>query len=106
MFCLLAEEMVRAGIGLSWNVSSVKALQIALNLELVPHKSAGVGNQVEGYDVVFRDTSNDDYSCVMNGARRPHPYTGVACGMFLGPDGHHESSHNDKCRQKYAGLSC
>ena len=68
VFCLLAEEMVRAGIGLWWNVSSVKALQIALNREVVPHESAGEDNKVEGNDVAFRDTSNDDYSCVINGA--------------------------------------
>ena len=40
-----------------------------------------------------------------NGSRRPHPYTGFACRTFLGPDGPHETNHNDKCTHKYAGLS-
>lgn len=40
-----------------------------------------------------------------DGYRRPHPYTGLACGTFRGPDGPRESNHSGVGRRHYAGLS-
>ena len=103
----LPGNVVRAGIGLWGNISSVKALQIALNIGVVPHESAGVDNRTRGYGIVFHDTLNDTYSLRMpDGSHRPHPYTGVSCGIFLGPDGPHEMNHNGPCRENYGGPTC
>ena len=104
--CFPAAEILRAGVGFSRAVSSVKTLQAGRNPGVAPHKSADEDHRVHGYGALFHDTVNHEYSrTVPNGSRRPHPYTGFACGTFLGPDGPHETNHNDECRHKYAALS-
>ena len=80
----------------------MKALHVALNPGAVPHQSADVDSKIEGFGIVFRDTSNDTYSFTMpEGTRRPQPYTAISCGTFLGPDCPHEKNHNGKCRERY-----
>lgn len=102
---LVAAEVARAGIGLRWNASSVKALQQAPSTGGALYHSADVENNVAGYDVIL-STFNDNYSCITpDGTRRPHPYTDVSFGMFPGPDGPHKTKHTDECRRKDAGLS-
>lgn len=99
---------VRAGIGFGDDsVFSVKALQIALATDVVPHESAQDG-MVFGYGTSFHDTTydDDDSKFVVPGdGHRPHPYTSRTCGMFVGRDRPHEKNHTEQCQRSYGGLT-
>ena len=83
----------------------MKALQIALAMNVAPHESANDG-KVVGYDATWHDTTYDNFNFTVPGVgRRPSPFTGVTTGMFVGPDGPHEKNHSDKCKHAYSGFS-
>lgn len=84
---------------------SVKALQLALATGVVPHESAKDG-KVFGYGTSFHDTTYDDSDFVVPGeGRRPHPYTGETCGMYVSSDGPNEDIHNEQCQCIYGGMN-
>ena len=83
----------------------MKSLQVRLAVGVAPHESTK-DDKVAGYDAIFHDTTFDDADSVVPGeGPRPHPYLGVASGIFLGPDGPHEKNHNPQCTRNHSGLT-
>ena len=76
-----AESAVRCGIGGGDGIFSMKALQIALSVDVVPHKSAEDG-LVAGYSAIWEDTSFANSNL--------RHFRLWATGLFLGPDAPHE----------------
>ena len=91
-----AESAIRCGIGGGDGVFSMKALQIALSVDVVPHKSAEDG-LVAGYSAIWQDTSFANSNL--------RHFRLWSTGMFVGPDGPHEKNHSEKCQRAYSGFS-
>ena len=91
-----AESAISCGIGGGDGIFSIKALQIALCMNVVPHKSAEDG-LVDGYKAIWQDTS-----FAKSNLSKFRLWT---TGMVVGPDAPHEKNHSIKCQRAYSGFS-
>ena len=89
---------LRAGVGFGTPVHAVKCLQIALS-GYNPGESASEEGLVEGYDLPFNIKPP-----VKPLVRQPHPLLGKCAGLYLSPDGPHESNHSEECKSLFGGL--
>eukprot|EP00903_Cladosiphon_okamuranus_P021995 g20222.t1 len=88
-----AGNAVRGGHGFARGVFSVKSLELRLAPNATPHETT-TDDKVAGYDAIFHDTRYDGH----DGAPFPRK-------MRIGPDGHHESNHDEACQKKYSGMT-
>ena len=76
----------------------MKCLQIALS-GCDPGESADEEGLVGGYGLPFNIKPPEAEQ-----VRRPHPVVGEVAGLYLSPDGPHETNHGRKCRAMFGGL--
>lgn len=85
-------------MGFGTPVHAVKSLQIALS-DCNPGESANEEGLVEGYGLPFNIKPPE-----AGQGRKPHPVIGEVAGLYLSPDGPHETNHGPKCREMFGGL--
>ncbi|CAM9718071.1 unnamed protein product [Sphacelaria rigidula] len=93
-----AVHILRSGAGFGTPVHAVKCLQIAQS-GFNPGESASEEGLVEGYGLPF----NIDPPANAH-IRQPHPVLGKCAGLYLSPDGPHETNHGPQCRAFFGGL--
>lgn len=91
-------HILRGGAGFGTPIHAVKCLQIALS-GCNPGDSANQEGLVQGYGLPFNIKPPADAQ-----VRKPHPLIGKLAGLYLSPDGPHETNHGPHCRALFGGL--
>ena len=94
-----AVAFLRGGTGCGTPVHAVKCLQIALS-GCNPGESATEEGFVKGYGLPFNINPPTD-----SRVRKPHPVIGKSAGLYLSPDGPHETNHGKQCQDLFGGMS-